>query len=148
MYPGSNLRKDIARGLSFMLLVASLVSCNLVNPFSSNSTPTPGFGSVTITASNVSGLVKAWNDTLGGTVQFSTSPTVANGMIYIVATDHGIGLETDILDALDAKTGTQLWSYSFGASSNLGDPIVANGVVYIASGNDMLDVHCILHPIE
>ena len=102
---------------------------------SSNSTPTPGFGSVTITASNVSGLVKVWNDTLGGTVQFSTAPTVADGMIYIGATDYRIDSETDMLDALDAKTGTKLWSYIVGTSGSLTAPIVANGVVYIGSTN-------------
>ncbi len=94
MYPGSNLRTGIVRGLSLMLLVASLVSCNLVNPFSSNSTPTPGFGSVTITASNVSGLVKAWNYTVYAFNLLANQPTPPINKAPVFADVPGLHIQS------------------------------------------------------
>jgi outer membrane protein assembly factor BamB len=82
--------------------------------------------------------VKAWSYTIGGTAQFSTAPAVADGMIYIGTVDHNIGSETGMLDALDAKTGTQLWSKPIGDVIST-TPIVADGVVYIGSMNEIND---------
>ena len=94
MYPDSNLRTGIVRGLSLMLIVASLVSCNLVNPFSSNSTPMPGFGSVTITASNVSGLVKAWNDTIYAFNLLANQPTPPINKAPVFADVPGLHIQS------------------------------------------------------
>jgi len=56
----------------------------------------------------------------------STSPAVANGVVYVSA---------GILYALNASTGARLWSYDTGIqNAGLSSPAVANGVVYFGSG--------------
>jgi outer membrane protein assembly factor BamB len=155
MDPDSHLRKGIVRSLFIMFIFTLLVSCDLVNPFSSSpapistrasdsgpvtittkkltSTKAPDSSSETITTENVSRLVEAWNDTIGGTAQFSTPPTVADGMIYIGLVDfHTNGSETDTLYALDVVTGNERWSLAISGLISTA-PIVADGVVYIDS---------------
>ena len=56
----------------------------------------------------------------------STSPAVANGVVYVSA---------GILYALNASTGAKVWSYDTGIqNAGLSSPAVANGVVYFGSG--------------
>jgi outer membrane protein assembly factor BamB len=58
-----------------------------------------------------------------------SSPAVANGVVYISpAYDNN-------LYALNAKTGTKLWSYMTG-NFVYSSPAVANGVVYVGSDSD------------
>jgi len=71
-------------------------------------------------------LVEAWNiPTTGG-----TSPVVADGVVFFVA-------QTKQLVALDAKTGTQLWSSPVDGV-HWASPIVVNGVVYLADNDATL----------
>ena len=58
----------------------------------------------------------------------STAPAVANGVVY-VGTDNGS------VFALDARTGTVLWSYTT-AGFVQSSPAVANGVVYFGSADN------------
>ena len=53
-------------------------------------------------------------------------PAVANGVVYVGSTSVYPGATA--LHALDANTGSQLWSY--GTNSDVHSPLVANGVVY------------------
>ena len=53
---------------------------------------------------------------------------MANGVVYVGSND-------DNVYALNASTGTQLWSYTTGNLVN-SSPAVANGVVYVGSGDD------------
>jgi outer membrane protein assembly factor BamB len=54
----------------------------------------------------------------------NTSPSVANGVVYIIA---------DQMYALNARTGAKLWSYPIGSERYTSSPAVANGVVYVGS---------------
>jgi outer membrane protein assembly factor BamB len=63
--------------------------------------------------------------TTGDFVQ--SSPAVANGVVYVGSLDHN-------LYALNAKTGSKLWSYTTGGIV-YSSPAVANGVVYVGSGD-------------
>jgi outer membrane protein assembly factor BamB len=55
----------------------------------------------------------------------NSSPAAANGVVYVGSWDSNVY-------ALNASSGTLLWSYSVGASVS-SSPSVANGVVYIGS---------------
>lgn len=57
-----------------------------------------------------------------------TSPAVAQGVVYAGSTDHNVY-------ALDAKTGTVIWSYATG-DIVYSTPTVANGIVYIGSNDN------------
>jgi hypothetical protein len=142
MYPGSRLRTCMVRGLLLIFLVAFLMSCDLVNPFNPNrapaSTRTQSPGYVPITASNVSRLVRVWSSTIRDTGQFSTAPTVAGKGVYIGLEDGVIGSNIAMLYALDAVSGTKLWSYSSGGFPYT--PIVNNGVVYVSSVHTTRDL--------
>jgi outer membrane protein assembly factor BamB len=71
-------------------------------------------------------LVEAWNiPTTGG-----TSPVVADGVVFFVA-------QTNQLVALDARTGTQLWSSAV-TGVHWASPIVVNGVVYLTDNDATL----------
>lgn len=76
-------------------------------------------------------LVYALNATTGAELwsyatgnQVYSSPAVANGVVYIGSDDGN-------LYALNAATGVKLWSYATGGS--VGDPVVANGMVYVSA---------------
>ena len=59
-----------------------------------------------------------------------SSPTIANGIVYIGSQDHK-------LYALDAATGSTLWTYTAGNVID-SSPTIANGVVYVGSWNGKL----------
>jgi outer membrane protein assembly factor BamB len=71
---------------------------------------------------NVGGLQLKWNDP----TNYSNSPAVVNGVVYIGSNDNNVY-------ALNASTGAQLWSYSIGNFVG-SSPAVANGVVYVGGG--------------
>jgi outer membrane protein assembly factor BamB len=56
-----------------------------------------------------------------------SSPAVANGVVYVVSSDHNVY-------ALNAATEAPLWQQRLGDGVNA-SVVVANGVLYI-SGND------------
>jgi outer membrane protein assembly factor BamB len=64
-----------------------------------------------------------WSYTTGGAV--TSSPAVANGVVYIGSGDNK-------LYALNASTGALLWSYTTGGAVET-RPAIANGVVYVGS---------------
>ncbi len=68
-------------------------------------------------------LSVAWSKTLGIDPNPDSTPTVANGVVYV-----GEGT-TGKLAAYNAKTGEPLWSSSAGGAA-FAAPIVANGMVY------------------
>ncbi len=57
--------------------------------------------------------------------EFSSSPAVANGVVYVGSSDHS-------LYALDASTGALLWKYTTGGYIP-GTPVIVNGKVYASS---------------
>ena len=59
-----------------------------------------------------------------------SSPTVANGVIYVGSYDGKIY-------AFDAKTGTDLWSFATGARIT-SSPIVLDGILYVGSTDHTL----------
>jgi uncharacterized repeat protein (TIGR01451 family) len=62
-------------------------------------------------------------------IEVASSPAAANGVVYVTAAGGAN------VDALDAGTGTLLWTYTVpGQSSNIvSSPAVANGLVYFGS---------------
>ena len=82
-----------------------------------------GTGPGTVYALNANTGALLWKYATGGTVD--SSPTVANGAVYIASNDG-------ILYALNAGTGAKLWSFTTGDSAG-SSPAVANGVVYVGS---------------
>jgi serine/threonine protein kinase/outer membrane protein assembly factor BamB len=81
---------------------------------------------------NVSHLVPAWSATISttGGANFSSSPTVSKGVVYI-------GAWQAPLKAFDAQTGTDLWG-DVPSSDTLTSPAVVDGMVY--SGGPWTDV--------
>jgi outer membrane protein assembly factor BamB len=67
-----------------------------------------------------------WKSSAVGSInhRWGTTPSVANGMVYV-----GVGGD---VRALSAATGAAIWSYQPNAD-DAGSPIVANGVVYVGS---------------
>jgi outer membrane protein assembly factor BamB len=80
-------------------------------------------------ASDEAGTPLAGVDTSNTDV--SSSPSVANGVVYIGSPDHH-------LYALNATTGNILWKYEAGDVINFSSPAVANGIVYIGSDDHAL----------
>jgi alcohol dehydrogenase (cytochrome c) len=64
-----------------------------------------------ITPANVSGLTLAWAFQTGQATQIKSSPIVANGILYVSIPDH--------LWAVDARTGSQVWHYTYPANEGL-----------------------------
>ena len=79
-----------------------------------------------LNVNNVGTLALQWSYLTGGAV-FSSSPAVANGVVYVGSADHNVY-------ALNASTGALLWSYATGSYVD-GSSIVANGVVYFGSAD-------------
>jgi outer membrane protein assembly factor BamB len=77
---------------------------------------------------NVSQLQLAWVRWRG---PIAGSPTVANGIAYVIAA-------RGFLDAFDAATGALLWSASLPANVT-SSPTVENGVVYVDADDGNLD---------
>lgn len=71
-----------------------------------------------------------WTAPAQTTQPFESSPTVANGVLYI-------GAEDGNLYAYSAQSGTKLWSYPTGGKI-ISTPIVLNGMVYVGSTNHYL----------
>ncbi|MGZ4847232.1 MAG: outer membrane protein assembly factor BamB family protein [Halobacteriota archaeon] len=72
---------------------------------------------------------KLWSYTTGSQIGYS-SPAYANGVVYI-----NPAVPDATLYAVDANTGSKLWSYAL--EEGWKDPVVANGVVYIAAGSTL-----------
>jgi len=85
-----------------------------------------------LTSTNVSGLVPDWTFTSGGFVD--SSPTVANGMVYVGSDDHR-------LYAFNASCGnascSPLWTAATGGIMR-SSPAIANGMVYVGSDDGKL----------
>src|SRR5258705_1447150 len=64
-----------------------------------------------ITPANVAGLTLAWAFQTGQATQIKSSPIVANGILYVSIPDH--------LWAVDARTGAQIWHYTYPANEGL-----------------------------
>jgi outer membrane protein assembly factor BamB len=81
-----------------------------------------GSGDGNVYALNASTGAKLWSYATGN--QVYSSPAVANGVVYVGSDDGNFY-------ALNATTGVKLWSYATGGS--VGDPVVANGRVYVGA---------------
>src|SRR5204863_2474339 len=73
---------------------------------------------INIDAGGNPSMVTGWQSANGG-----TSPLVANGVLFYAS--------SNILRALDPKTGALLWSTSGVGGVHWESPVVANGVVYL-----------------
>src|SRR5258708_1882051 len=71
-----------------------------------------------ITPANVGELTLAWAFQTGQAAQIKSSPIVANGILYVSIPDH--------VWAVDARTGSQVWHYTY--PSNEGSHIGHRGV--------------------
>jgi outer membrane protein assembly factor BamB len=80
-------------------------------------------------ASDAAGTPVAGVDT--SSIDVSSSPAVANGVVYIGSPDHN-------LYALNATSGKILWKYETGDAISFSSPAVANGIVYIGSDDKSL----------
>ncbi len=80
------------------------------------------FSGVVYALDAVSGA-RVWSYTTGGGV--SSSPSVANGVVYVGSDDNNVY-------ALDANTGALVWTYSTGGAVE-DSPAIVNGVLYISS---------------
>jgi outer membrane protein assembly factor BamB/serine/threonine protein kinase len=67
---------------------------------------------------------------LAGNTIYSSSPAVANGVVYV-------GFDDNKLHAVDALTGQQKWAASTGNYVQ-SSPAVANGLVYVGSNDNWL----------
>jgi quinoprotein glucose dehydrogenase len=73
-----------------------------------------------ITRANVNKLQVAWTYPTGDTEKYSFSPTVANGLMYVLAKNNSIV-------ALDARTGKEVWVHADTSHSKL---ITHRGINY------------------
>jgi glucose dehydrogenase len=80
----------------------------------------------TLNTTNVANLALKWKYTAGDMIYLS-SPTVANGLVYIPG-EHGN------LYALNASTGALIWTYVATGRGFESAPAVSNGVLYIGGG--------------
>jgi outer membrane protein assembly factor BamB len=73
-------------------------------------------------------LAVAWSATLGGNATPDSTPTVANGVVFVGEGDTGA------VNAFDAMTGAHLWSSgAFSGGSTFAAPIVADGKLIFGS---------------
>jgi outer membrane protein assembly factor BamB len=75
-------------------------------------------------------LQVAWSKSLGGSGSPNSTPTIANGVVFV-----GEGL-TGKVHAYDASNGTELWNSgttSYGGVATFAAPIVAQGNLYVGS---------------
>ena len=77
-----------------------------------------------ISTSNVGTLHEVWTFATGSFI--TSSPAVANGVLYIGSFDHNVY-------ALNARTGRKIWQYTTGSAIEHSTPAVYRGVVYIGS---------------
>lgn len=78
---------------------------------------------------NVSSLIPYWTASFKDNL--SDKLIVGNGIVYTTTSSTPLG--EDILHALDAKTGKELWAYA----AATGDPTVINGVIYLVEYIDV-----------
>jgi outer membrane protein assembly factor BamB len=79
---------------------------------------------------NVGNLQVKWKNPIGTWLNpFLSSPAVVNGVVYV-----GSSADRNVY-ALNASSGTKLWSFTTG-DLVLSSPSVVNGVVYVGSGDD------------
>jgi len=71
----------------------------------------------------------AWSEPLGGSDTPNSTPTVANGLLFV-----GEGV-TGIVHAYDESTGTELWhsGTTFAGAATFAAPVVAGGKLYVGS---------------
>jgi outer membrane protein assembly factor BamB len=75
-------------------------------------------------------LQVAWSKSLGGNTLPDSTPTVANGVVYVGEGNGGA------VHAYDGQSGAQLWSSgAFGSSATFAAPIVADGKLIFGSWN-------------
>lgn len=80
-------------------------------------------------ALNASTGTQLWSVQVGIATEPDFSPTVANGMLYVIGSK---GSDQDYVDALQASTGAQVWRSSrISAIDN--SPVVVKGMLYINS---------------
>lgn len=86
-----------------------------------------GLVAMKITASCT--LQVAWSNQLGGNDSPNSTPTIANGIIFV-----GQG-NTGVIHAYNANTGTELWhsGTNYGSAATFAAPIVAGGKLYAGS---------------
>lgn len=86
-----------------------------------------------VAALNAATGTKLWSVPIGGAAEsgarIGDALAVANGVVYVRESGNGPSSSGGHLYALDAATGTDLWSSSLAAST----PAVVNGVLYAAS---------------
>jgi PQQ-like domain/IPT/TIG domain len=123
--PGTHHVTAVGRHSGFSTQAPFLVNTNWTQfRYSPTHSGTNPYENV-LSPSSVSGLALDWSFTTGGGVQ--SSPAVVNGVLYVGSNDGNVY-------ALNASTGTKLWSFT---TSNTGlsesSPAVVKGVVYIGS---------------
>jgi len=86
-------------------------------------------GLVAMKVTNSCTLQVAWSNALGGNDSPNSTPTVANGMVFVGQGNSGV------IHAYDANTGTELWhsGTNYSAVATFAAPIVAGGRVYAGS---------------
>jgi outer membrane protein assembly factor BamB len=74
-------------------------------------------------------LQVAWSQPLGGNDTPNSTPTIANGVVFVGQGNSGV------IHAYDAQSGTELWhsGSQYGAAATFAAPIVAGGKVYAGS---------------
>jgi len=92
----------------------------------------PGFGStlgglVALSVQPDCTLSVAWSRAIGGSAQPNSTPTVANGVVYVNEGNGGY------VHAYDAASGTPLWTSAGSGGAGYAAPIVAQGRVYAGS---------------
>lgn len=88
-----------------------------------------------LNTSNVSGLVQKWGVNFASRV-FVSSPTVANGIVYIASHKNNTsGASNELMYAFDASTGAIRWTFTAGDATQAA---VDNGVVYFGSADGHL----------
>jgi outer membrane protein assembly factor BamB len=88
-------------------------------------------GTYCLYALNASNGIKLWSYTTGGSQNyFTTSPAVANGVVYIGSRDGDVY-------AFNGTNGAQIWKVTAGHWL-FSSPAVVNGVVYLGSGDGNL----------
>ena len=80
-----------------------------------------------ISTSNVGTLAPIWTFTTGSFI--TSSPAVANGVVYIGSFDSNVY-------ALNARTGHKIWQFATGNAIEHSTPAVYHGVVYIGSDDN------------
>ena len=74
-------------------------------------------------------LQVAWSNALGGNDNPNSTPTIANGIVFVGQGNSGV------IHAYDSLTGTPLWQSgsTYGAAATFAAPIVAGGNLYVGS---------------